>query len=155
METPSGGIWNQTFSVAGLNTSVSQDGLRRKSTRTATAFLWPRTAENASAVPFVLFISTRSTDSRRDYPSSLRGSGHLRLVSFDTKEVSCLPAGSRCKVSSRMPPLLGVLADTRKTLNSARFDATRNKQAGAGLAGGGRPGMLAGIRWISARRLKS
>ena len=30
-----------------------------------------------------------------DYPSSLRGSGHLRLVSFDTKGVYLLPAGSR------------------------------------------------------------
>ena len=32
------------------------------------SFLWPRTAENASAVPSVLFISTRSTISRSDQP---------------------------------------------------------------------------------------
>ena len=47
MATPSGGMWNQTFSVAGLNTTVSQDGLRCNPTRTASVFLWPRTAENA------------------------------------------------------------------------------------------------------------
>ena len=85
MATPSGGMWNQTFSVAGLNATVSQDGLRCTSTRTASVLLWPRTAENAGAATSELFISTCSTDGRLDYPSSLRGSGHLRLVSFDTE----------------------------------------------------------------------
>ena len=56
MATPSGGMWNQTFSVAGLNTTVSQDGLRCNP-----VFLWPRTAENAGAATSEFFISTHST----------------------------------------------------------------------------------------------
>ena len=70
MATPSGGMWNQTFSTAGLNTTVSQDGLQCTSTRTASVLLWPRTAENAGAartlhqyafdgLPFWLDLDTR------------------------------------------------------------------------------------------------
>ena len=62
------------------------------------SFLWPRTAENASAVPSVIFISTRSTDIRRVYPSSLRGSGHLRPpVSFDSGEEASILHSRECR----------------------------------------------------------
>ena len=96
LQLSSRGMWNQSFSAAGLNITVSQDGPRCKSTRTAMAFFWLRIVENAKAATFVLFISTRSTDRRFD-SSQLRaaGSGHLRLVSFDTKGVFLLPAGGR------------------------------------------------------------
>ena len=60
LQLPSGGMWNQSFSNAGLNITVSQDGPRCKSTRTARVFFWLRIVENAKAATSVLFISTRS-----------------------------------------------------------------------------------------------
>ena len=76
--TPSGGMWNQTFSVAGLNTTVSQDGLRCNPTRTASVFLWPRTAEKAGAATSEFFISMYSTGclSGRIYVLGMTSDGH-------------------------------------------------------------------------------
>ena len=119
METPLGGMWNQTFSVAGLNTSVSQDGLRRKSTRTATAVLWPRTAENASAVPFVFFIST-----------------HVYAVL-----VTCIDLGTRVVPSACGAILLRHLeVRGSRHIGFAPLTTGFHKQVGRGLApeGGGR-----------------
>ena len=48
------------FSAVDLLVSATQNSPWCKSTRTARVFLWPRTVENACAVPSVLFISTRS-----------------------------------------------------------------------------------------------
>ena len=54
--------WNleSAFSAVDLLVSTTQNGSWCNPTRTAPVLLWPRTAENAGAATFVLFISTRS-----------------------------------------------------------------------------------------------
>ena len=62
------------------------------------SFLWPRTAENASAVPSVLFISTRSTISRSDQPRKAIWDIILRLpVSFDSGEEASILHSRECR----------------------------------------------------------
>ena len=93
-------IW-RSLSAAGLNViAISQDGRRCNPTRTAPVLLWPRTAENAGAATFVLFISTRSTTSRSDQPILPEAT-----VSFDAREgpLSSREGCCRCLGSLRMP----------------------------------------------------
>ena len=108
-------IW-RSLSAVGLNViAISQDGPRCNPTRTAIVFLWPRTAENANAVSFVLFISTRSTDSfQRAYP---------RLVSHQRVH----PCPPKACLAARSYP---------EDPHEGRLGGGRIKQVGEGWAGG-------------------
>ena len=100
-------------------------------------FLWPRTVENASAVPSVLFISTRSR------------SVNVHTQDRAVQRVQRITTHSGVHIRQR---LAWRLAATQKTRSAGKVGGGRIKQAG-GEGGGGMDATCGRFRRISVRWL--